>query len=140
MLGVGGESSLAAHSAFACDFMHQVAGSTALQTPGSEMRGNLDALSHIVSSMREQTVASEMAYPHARPNQRPGPTGRELPPIKKTVELIRLATSQSLRAHVVETGKLTGSMDRSASCRDWLDIRVHIDEEFLRHMPPGLLF
>lgn len=58
------------------------------------MRVSLDALSHVVSTLREQTAASEMAYPHARPNQRPGPSGYELPPIKKTVELIRIARSE----------------------------------------------
>lgn len=96
MLGVAGESSLAAHSAFACDFIHQVAGTTALQTPGSEIRGSLDALYRVVSTIREQTAASEMAYPHARPNQRSGPSRHELPPIKKTVELIRAANSECL--------------------------------------------
>lgn len=96
MLGAAGESSLAAHSALACDYVHQVAGATALQYPGSEITGSLDALSHVVSSLREQTAASEMTYPHARPSQRSVPPGHELPPIKKTVDLIRIAKSQCL--------------------------------------------
>lgn len=58
------------------------------------MRDTLDALSQVVSTLREQTAASEMAYPHARSIQRPGPSGYVLPPIKKTVELIRIAKSE----------------------------------------------
>lgn len=94
MLGVAGESSLAAHSAFASDFMHQVAGATPLQGPRLEMRDTLDALSQVVSTLREQTAAGEMAYPHARSIQRLGPSGYELPPIKKAVELIRIAKGE----------------------------------------------
>lgn len=96
MLGVTGESSLAAHSEFACDFMHQAASTMALQNPSSEISGSLDALYRAVATIRKQTAASEMAYPHARPNQRPGPSGHELPPIRKTVELIRAANSEFL--------------------------------------------
>lgn len=96
MLGVAGESSLAAHSAFASDFMHQVAGATPHQSHGSEMRDTLDSLSQVVSTLREQTAASEMAYPHARSIQRLGPSGYELPPIKKAVELIRISKGECL--------------------------------------------
>lgn len=98
MLGAAGESSLAAHSAFASDFVHQVASAVPTQTSGPEIRDTLDALSHVVTTLREQTVASEMAYPHARPNPRPGPSraGHELPPIKKAVELIGIAKSRQM--------------------------------------------
>lgn len=58
------------------------------------MRDTLDTLSHVVSTLREQTIASEMTYPHARSTQRPGLSGYELPPMKKTVELIQLARSE----------------------------------------------
>ncbi|GKT42758.1 uncharacterized protein ColSpa_02939 [Colletotrichum spaethianum] len=86
-----GESSLAAHSAFASDFMQRVASSNPIQCSGPEMRDTLDALSSVVATLREQTVANEMAYPHARPIQRPGPSGYGLPPIQKAVEMIRIA-------------------------------------------------
>jgi hypothetical protein len=58
------------------------------------MRNTLDALSHVVGTLREQTFANEMAYPHSRPSQRPRPSGYELPPIEKAVELIRIAKSR----------------------------------------------
>ncbi|GJC86416.1 putative transcriptional regulatory protein C11D3.07c [Colletotrichum liriopes] len=88
-----GESSLAAHSAFASDFMQHVASASPLQCSRPEMRDTLDALSSVVATLREQTVAKEMAYPHARPIQRPGPSGYGLPPIQKVVDLIRIAKS-----------------------------------------------
>ncbi|OHW96910.1 fungal specific transcription factor domain-containing protein [Colletotrichum incanum] len=91
-----GESSLAAHSAFASDFMQHVASASPLQCSVPEMRDTLDALSSVVATLREQTVANEMAYPHARPIQRPGPSGYGLPPIQKAVELIRIAKNQRL--------------------------------------------
>ncbi|WYZ33787.1 hypothetical protein EsH8_I_000063 [Colletotrichum jinshuiense] len=91
-----GESSLAAHSAFASDFMQHVASASPFRCSGPEMRDTLDALSSVVATLREQTVASEMAYPHARPIQRPGPSGYGLPPIQKSVELIRIAKNQRL--------------------------------------------
>lgn len=97
-LGAAGESSLAAHSAFASDFVHQVASAVPTQASGPEIRDTLDALSHVVISLREQTVASAMSYPHARPNLRLGPShaGHELPPIKKAVKLIGMAKSKQL--------------------------------------------
>lgn len=100
VLGVEGESSLTAHSAFASDFMHHVASASPLQSSGPEMRDTLDALSNVVATLREQTVANEMAYPHARPIQRSGPSGYELPPIQKAVELIRIAKSEPFDPHV----------------------------------------
>lgn len=99
VLGAEGESSLIAHSAFASDFVHHVASASPLQSSGPEMRETLGALSNVVASLREQTVANEMAYPHARPIQRPGPSGYELPPIQKTVELIRIAKSERFDPH-----------------------------------------
>ncbi|WQF79089.1 hypothetical protein CDEST_04103 [Colletotrichum destructivum] len=95
LLGAG-ESSLAAHSTFASDFMQHVASASPLQCSGPEMRDTLDALSSVVATLREQTVANEMAYPHARPIQRPGLSGYGLPPIQKAVELIRIAKNQRL--------------------------------------------
>ena len=100
VLGAEGESSLTAHSAFANDFMHHVASASPLQSSEPEMRNTLDALSNVVATLREQTVANEMAYPHARPIQRPGPSGYELPPIQKAVELIRIAKSELFHPHV----------------------------------------
>ncbi|KAI0882423.1 uncharacterized protein GGS22DRAFT_43903 [Annulohypoxylon maeteangense] len=96
LMGVEGKSSLTAHSAFASDFMHQVASTNLLQSSRPEMTDTLDALSHVVGSLREQTVANEMTYPHARSVQRRRPSGYELPPIEKAVELIRIARSQRL--------------------------------------------
>jgi hypothetical protein len=96
VLGLEGESSLAAHSAFASDFMHQVAGADPVPGFGSDMKNTLDALSHVVGALREQTFANEMAYPHSRPSQRLRPSEYKLPPIQKATELIRIAKSWCL--------------------------------------------
>jgi hypothetical protein len=93
ILGVAGGSSLAAHSAFANDFMHHIANSDSLQSSGSAMSDTLGTLSNVVASLREQVVVNEMTYPHARPMQRPSLVGSELPPIQKSAELIRIAKS-----------------------------------------------
>lgn len=141
VLGVAGESSLAAHSAFASKFVHQVAMADPFRSSGSEMKDTLDTLSHVVATLREQTVANEMKYPHARPTQRPRPSGYELPPIQKAVELIRIANSKC-RGHCDPScydDDLTGPANRSAPGRNRVDIPVHTDATLLGHMHAGLL-
>lgn len=73
--------------------MHHFARADPLQGSGSEMSDSLGALSHVVATLREQTVANEMAYPHARASQRQSLSGCDLPPIQKAVDLIRTAKS-----------------------------------------------
>ncbi|ENH64121.1 Putative transcriptional regulatory protein C11D3.07c [Fusarium oxysporum f. sp. cubense race 1] len=118
VLGVEGESSLAAHSAFASNLMHQVASAETSPGFGPDMRNTLDALSHVVGTLREQTFANEMAYPHSRPSQRPRPSGYELPPIEKAVELIRIAKSQRLAG--------TGFIYEFMFMRDFSDICLQV--------------
>lgn len=84
---------MAAHSAFATQFVQQVAGPDSPQVSEPEMREALAALSNVVTTLNEKTVGSEMIYPHARPSPRPALSGFELPPIQKVVALIRIARS-----------------------------------------------
>ncbi|KAM5375809.1 hypothetical protein ACJZ2D_005865 [Fusarium nematophilum] len=95
---VVGDSSLAAHSAFANDFAQKAAGTQSLRSSALDMQETLEALSQVVDALKQQTVANEMAYPHARPVQRPAIGGRELPPFQKALAVIRLA--KVLQAHV----------------------------------------
>lgn len=91
---VEGESSLAAHSVFANDFLQEAVRTGSLQDSSLEMRQTLDSLHHIVDSLRQQTGATEMIYPKARPTPRPVLQSTELPPIQKAVSLFQVFKSK----------------------------------------------
>ncbi|EXA42410.1 hypothetical protein FOVG_07656 [Fusarium oxysporum f. sp. pisi HDV247] len=86
---IEGESSLAAHGEFANEFLKNAVGTESLQGASLELRETLDSLHHIVSSLKQQTAATEMSYPHARQLPRPSLKNNELPPIQTAVALIR---------------------------------------------------
>lgn len=88
---VEGDSSLTAHSAFANQFFQEVISTDELQDSSLEMRETLDALHHIVHSLKHQTASSEMSYPNARPSNRVAMPPYDLPPIRKSVEVIQAA-------------------------------------------------
>ncbi|CAG8947963.1 unnamed protein product [Penicillium salamii] len=60
------------------------------------MRQTLDALAHILATLKRQTASSETIDAQFPPPHRPRQKALELPPIEKAVALIRLAKSQSL--------------------------------------------
>ncbi|KAH7142024.1 fungal-specific transcription factor domain-containing protein [Dactylonectria macrodidyma] len=93
---VEGDFSLVTHSAFANEFPQKVIRPGSPQDPSLEMRETLDALSNIATALKQQTAASEMAFPHTRPIQRPRLSGFVLPPIQKAVALILTAKSQRM--------------------------------------------
>ncbi|KAJ5005264.1 hypothetical protein K4K48_007712 [Colletotrichum sp. SAR 10_66] len=93
---VEGESSLAAHSVFATEFLQKVVSTKSLQDSSLDLGETLEALSQIVTALKQQPVAGEMTYPHAKPIQRQRIQGLELPPIQKAVNTIRVAKSQRL--------------------------------------------
>lgn len=86
---VEGESSLAAHSAFANEFLQKVAATDSIQESSPELSETLDELSDILTE--QATATDEAPYPHARPIQRVNPTRCELPPLKRAIALIRIA-------------------------------------------------
>ncbi|KAH7165838.1 hypothetical protein EDB81DRAFT_780508 [Dactylonectria macrodidyma] len=86
---VEGESSLAAHSVFANEFLQNAVETGSLQDAGLEMRETLDSLHHIVNALKQQPAASELSYTMANPVPRPTLPGIKLPPIQKTVNVIR---------------------------------------------------
>ncbi|KAF4999996.1 hypothetical protein FGRMN_2077 [Fusarium graminum] len=86
---VEGESSLAAHGEFANEFLKNAVGTESLQGASLELRETLDSLHHIVNSLKQQTAATEMSYPYARPAPRPTLRNHELPPIQLSVSIIR---------------------------------------------------
>lgn len=88
---VEGDSSLTAHSAFANEFFQEVVSTDELQDSSLEMRETLDALHHIVHSLKHQTASSELSYPNSRPSSRVAIPPFELPPIQKSVEVIQAA-------------------------------------------------
>ncbi|KAJ5344597.1 hypothetical protein N7452_002601 [Penicillium brevicompactum] len=93
---VEGDSSLTAHSAFANDFLQSFVGTDSVQDCSLEMRQTLDALAHTVATLKKQTITGEVPNSGFPPTHRPRMKVLNLPPIEKTVALIRLAKSQSL--------------------------------------------
>ncbi|KAM0473748.1 hypothetical protein ACHAP7_008080 [Fusarium lateritium] len=92
---VEGESSLAAHGEFANEFLKNAVGTESLQDASLELRETLDSLHHIVSSLKQQTAATEMSYQYARPIPRPTLKNSELPPIQTAVSIIRECESEN---------------------------------------------
>ncbi|KAK7421359.1 hypothetical protein QQX98_002253 [Neonectria punicea] len=88
------ESSLVAHSVFANEFLQNAVGTDSLQGAGLEMRETLDSLHHIVDALKQQTPATEMVYTMANQTPRPTLPGIKLPPIQKTVALVRRYKSE----------------------------------------------
>ncbi|CAI7669817.1 unnamed protein product [Penicillium manginii] len=84
-----GDSSLAAHSAFANEFLQKVIATNPLQASSPELCNTLDELSSILT--QGDGAVDELAYPHARPIQRVNLPGYEMPPLKKAIALIRMA-------------------------------------------------
>ncbi|KAH6955203.1 fungal-specific transcription factor domain-containing protein [Fusarium avenaceum] len=92
---IEGESSLAAHGEFANEFLKNAVGTESLQGASLELRETLDSLHHIVSSLKQQTAATEMSYPYARLVPRPTLKNHELPPIQTAVSIIRECESEN---------------------------------------------
>ncbi len=84
---VEGESSLTAHSVFANDLLQKVVS----RDSRPEMREGVDALRHMVDAMKRQPAADEMRYPHAKPVRLVAVEGCELPPIDRTLHVLKLA-------------------------------------------------
>ncbi|KAK3994326.1 putative transcriptional regulatory protein [Cladorrhinum sp. PSN332] len=89
---VEGDSSLTAQSVFANDFLHKILN----KESRPEMREGLDALHVIVEAMKHQPAAYEMTYPHAGPVKASALEGCELPPVEKTVQVLKLAQSKEM--------------------------------------------
>ncbi|KAL6410631.1 hypothetical protein AUP68_07059 [Ilyonectria robusta] len=89
---VEGESSLAAHSAFANEFLQNAFRNDSIQDSASlEMQHTLASLHHVVDSLKQHNGATSMSYPDAHPIPCVSFRGNELPPIQMTVALIRAA-------------------------------------------------
>lgn len=100
---VEGESSLTAHSAFATEFLQKFVRSDSLQNCSLEMRQTLDALAHIVTTLKKQTASNDIINSHLTPAPRLRPHRFELPPIEKAVALIRLAKCKYRAPNVKRT-------------------------------------
>ncbi|KAI8410230.1 hypothetical protein FOFC_10084 [Fusarium oxysporum] len=111
---IEGESSLAAHGEFANEFLKNAVGTESLQGASLELRETLDSLHHIVSSLKQQTAATEMSYPHARQLPRPSLKNNELPPIQTAVALIR-ESENSEAFYAIEISK--PSLSWTLSCK-----------------------
>ncbi|KIL84037.1 fungal specific transcription factor domain-containing protein [Fusarium avenaceum] len=98
---VEGGSSLTAHSAFANEFLQQVAATSCLRDSSPELSNTIDELSSIL--VQDDTAGDELAYPHARPIQQPTLPANEMPPFKKAIALIRLAQANAVVDAVAKT-------------------------------------
>ncbi|KAH7120471.1 hypothetical protein EDB81DRAFT_700705 [Dactylonectria macrodidyma] len=89
---IQGESTLAAHSVFANEFLQGAVQTDAIPDSSNiEFRDALSSLHHVVDSMNQQNGANDMSYPDAHPVECVSFRGNELPPMKLTVALIRAA-------------------------------------------------
>lgn len=88
---VEGESSLTAHSVFANDLLQKVVNRDSYP----EMHERIEALRHMVEAMKKQPAADEMTYPHAKPTRPATLEGCDLPPIEKTLQVLKLAKCRS---------------------------------------------
>lgn len=86
---IAGDSSLAAHSAFASEFLQKVVATNSLQASSPELCDTLDELSSILT--QGDGAGDELAYPHARPIPRASLPEYEMPPLKNAIALIRMA-------------------------------------------------
>lgn len=120
-IGDEGDSSLAAQSAFASDFLKNAVSSRALNN-GSAMQMKLKEISNIITSMKQQTTISKAAYYHAGLIQRPQHAKRELPPIQKSVALIRCASGMSLLWKTAPRNSELTLKRRRAPRWDWLGL------------------
>ncbi|KAK4243720.1 fungal-specific transcription factor-like protein [Corynascus novoguineensis] len=87
---VEGESSLTAHSVFANKLLQKVASTDTRP----EMLERIEALHNVVESMEKQPAAREMLYPHAKPVRPVTLEGCDLPPIEKTLQLLKAVKAQ----------------------------------------------
>ena len=83
---IEGGSSLTAQSVFANNFLQRVV--TTDSAPAMQER--LDDLVHVVEAMQKQPASQEMTYPNAKPIKPVSLDGCELPPIDKTLQVLRL--------------------------------------------------
>jgi hypothetical protein len=84
---VEGESSLTAQSVFANELFQKVAS----QDSRPEMRERIEALRHMVETLKKQPAAHEMKYPNAQPSRPAALEGCELPPIDATLQVLKIA-------------------------------------------------
>ena len=83
---------MTAHSIFAKDLLQKAVRTNA----DPEMRANMDDLRHIIDAMRKQPAEHEMTYPNALPLPSVAlPEGCVLPPIEKSVRVLKLAKGTS---------------------------------------------
>ncbi|KAK4112867.1 hypothetical protein N656DRAFT_731328 [Canariomyces notabilis] len=122
---VEGESSLTAHSAFAKDLLQKVVS----KESRPEFRERIDDLHHMVEVMKLQPAADEMAYPLAKPMSLVVRGGCQLPPIEKTLEVLKLAKchSQHSIAWIFELFKGNNFPETCLS--------VHMADEYEYHTP-----
>lgn len=116
---IEGESSLAAHSVFANEFLQNAVGTGALQGASLEMRETLDSLHHIVSALKQQPPASELSYTSANQVPRPTLPGIQLPPIQKTVPIIRRSKSEFIHPSLSLRSTRLPSLDRLVLTGPW---------------------
>ncbi|KAK3296563.1 uncharacterized protein B0H64DRAFT_374636 [Chaetomium fimeti] len=117
---VEGESSLTAQSVFANDLLQKVAS----RDSRPEMRERIEALRHMVETLKKQPAAHEMKYPNAKTVRPPALEGCELPPMEATLQVLKLARSNK-QLGVAWFFQLFG-MDRFPE----LCVAVHMAEEY----------
>lgn len=83
------DSTMAAHSEFAHDFIQKTVTTDLSMNHNPEMRKAFTELKDTIKSFGISGFPTELSFPHANPIQRPSLRGCEMPPIEKVMELIR---------------------------------------------------
>lgn len=83
------DSTMAAYSEFAHDFIQKTVTADPSMSHNPEMRKAFASLKDTIRSFGPSSLSTESSFPHAAPIQRRSPRGYKMPPIEKVVELIR---------------------------------------------------
>lgn len=88
-VGVEGSSSLSAHSMFAVNFLHRIAGESAVSGVYLDTNELLEAVGHVVDTLQNQQESLETGPIVSKEKASAGNQRNSLPPIEKAVAVMR---------------------------------------------------
>jgi hypothetical protein len=92
-------------------------------SPRSDMDQRVEALSRVVESMRSQPASQEMTYPNAKHVASASLMGCELPPIEKTLEVLKFCKGDNTCLHL-QTSPVSIQLNShslvNASAHEWI--------------------
>jgi hypothetical protein len=89
-----GDSSMAAHSAFASEFLREAVTRTSFHSHGPDMESALEALRHIATTQNRES-GHDSRFEHAKPLPKGGFRDLPMPPMQTVVAFLRDIKSKS---------------------------------------------